>query len=296
MELTFLGTSTMAPTKDRNNTAIYLQTEKYGILFDCAEGTQRQFKIGKINFNKLDFILISHHHGDHTLGICGLIQTLATNNYKKKLTIFGPKDTKKYIKNAMNSCIFTSKIDLDIIEISNGKIFENENIVIESLEMTHSVPCVAYSLIQKGHRRFDLEKMKKLNVKEGPLWNELQKGKSITVNNKTIKPSDVTFLSSDKKVTYCIDTSLNKNTYKISKDADILICESTFDEDLKDKAQDYGHMSVDEACDIANKSKVKQLILTHFSARYKTTDGILKHAKEYFKNVICAYDFFKVKL
>ncbi|MBT5740841.1 MBL fold metallo-hydrolase [Candidatus Woesearchaeota archaeon] len=132
MELTFLGTSTMAPTKDRNNTAIYLQTEKYGILFDCAEGTQRQFKIGKINFNKLDFILISHHHGDHTLGICGLIQTLATNNYKKKLTIFGPKDTKKYIKNAMNSCIFTSKIDLDIIEISNGKIFENENIVIES--------------------------------------------------------------------------------------------------------------------------------------------------------------------
>ena len=138
--------------------------------------------------------------------------------------------------------------------------------------------------------------MKKLNVKEGPLWNELQKGKSITVNNKTIKPSDVTFLSSDKKVTYCIDTSLNKNTYKISKDADILICESTFDEDLKDKAQDYGHMSVDEACDIANKSKVKQLILTHFSARYKTTDGILKHAKEYFKNVICAYDFFKVKI
>ena len=111
MFVTFLGTSSMVPTKDRNNSSIFVNLKDVNILLDCGENTQRQFKIAGISLSKIDFIFISHWHGDHCLGLPGIIQTLGQFEYSKTLHIYGPKDSKKYVNHILKSCIFENKID-----------------------------------------------------------------------------------------------------------------------------------------------------------------------------------------
>ncbi|MAG47061.1 ribonuclease Z, partial [archaeon] len=146
VKVTFLGTSSMLPTKDRNHNAIFLRYKNEGLLIDCGEGTQRQFRLANIPTTKVTKLLITHFHGDHTLGILGLIQSLGANNYKQTLEIYGPKDTKKYIKHMMSSIIFKNKIKMEIHEISKlGKFFENKDFTLESTNLKHAVPCLGYS-------------------------------------------------------------------------------------------------------------------------------------------------------
>jgi ribonuclease Z len=297
IEILFLGTSSMVPTKERNHSGILLSFKGNNILVDCGEGTQRQLKIAKISPSKINKILITHWHGDHVLGLPGLIQTMAASDYDKVLEIYGPKGTKEKFDHMFKAFEFDqNKIEIKIIEIKKGKIFENNDFVLETIELEHGIISLGYNFIEKDRRRIELSKSKKFGLKEGPLLGKLQEGKSITFNNKKIKPNDVSYIVEGKKISFVLDTLVCKNAYLLAKNADLLISEATFKSELEERGEEYNHMTAKQAASIANKSNVKDLVLTHISARYKDGKEVEEDARDVFENVRCAYDFMKIKV
>ena len=296
MQLLFLGTACMQPTKERGHPAVLLVYNGEGILFDCGENTQRQLKIAGVTPSKINKILVSHWHGDHVLGIPGLIQTMGSSEYNQKLQLFGPKDTKTYMGHMMAAFFSKSSIDFEVNEINKRIFYENEDFKLEALELTHGIPTLGYSFIEKDKRNINLSYVRSLGIPDGPLLGKLQNGKQIEWKGKQILPDDATILKKGRKVTYICDTSMCNNAVELAKDADILICESSYESKLKNKAEEYMHLTAKEAAEIATMANVKKLILTHFSARYKTVSDIEEEAKAIFPETRCAFDFMKVKL
>ena len=296
MQITFLGTSSMVPTKERNQTAVFLSYGSEGILFDCGEGTQRQFKIAGISLTKITKVLISHWHGDHVLGLPGLIQSLSSMEHKNILEIYGPSGTKKRMEKMFEAFVFDKRLSFVVKEIKSGIFFENKDFQLSTYSLEHSIETLGYKFIERDKMKVDIKKVKKLNIPSGPLIGRIQQGKAIEYNNTKIYPADVTYIQAGKKIAYITDTVLCSNCYKIADNADLLICESTYSSKLVNKSEEYGHMTAKQAAELANKSNAKQLVLIHFSARYKNTQEIEEDARNIFDNVVCAKDFMKINI
>jgi len=294
MELTFLGTGCMMPTRKRSLGGVFLSYGSEGVLFDCGEGTQRQFRISGIKPTKITKILLTHWHGDHVLGLAGLLQTLGAEGYNKKIEVYGPKGTKEFMKHMFKSFIFDINIDLKIVDVDAGKFFENEKFYLEAKRLIHSAKILGFSFVEKDKRRINLDFVKKLKIPDGPLLGKLQKNKEITWKNKKIKPEQATTIVKGKKITYITDTMFCDSCVKLAKDSDILITEAVFTKEFKDKAKEYKHLTAEDAAVIAKKSNSKRLILTNFSQRHKTTETLKKEAKNLFKNTECVEDFSKI--
>ena len=286
----------MQPTKERNHSGILVIHNEEYILLDCGEGVQRQIKFTSVKPTKITRLLISHWHGDHVLGMPGLMQSMGANEYSKELKIYGPKGTKRYMASMLESFFSRDTIPHQIKEIKEGKVLETKNLVVEALPLEHGINTLGFSIIEKDKLRVNMAKLKKINVLEGPHIAKLQEGKDIIYKGRKIKAKDFTTLVKGKKITYIADTKLCDNCFKLAKDADVLICESTYASDLQEKAEKYMHLTAKDAAFIANQANVKKLVLTHFSQRYKDTSKILEDASTYFKDVVCAYDFMKIKL
>ena len=289
IRVTFLGTSNAIPTAKRSHTAILLQYKNENILIDCGEGTQRQFSIAKLSPSKLTRILLTHWHGDHILGLPGLFQTLSMSDYQKVLELYGPKGTSSHI--SLLKELFKLKLEVKAKEVS-GKFIDEKEFCIEAKQMSHGTPCLAYSFATKNKFRLDKNKIKKLKLPNSPLLGDLQKGKDISFQGKKIKSKDVAYLEKGKKITFILDTSPNENAVALAKNSDLLICESSFTQEEKEKAKEYLHLTAKDAAEIAKKAKVKKLILTHLSQRYEhNTKPIEQEAKKIFKNTTIANDF-----
>jgi len=289
MQLTFLGTACMMPTKERNPSAVFLQFKGEGILFDCGEGTQRQMKIAGIPLSKVTKICISHCHGDHIFGLPGLLLTISAIDAPKTVEIFGPRGSKRVFENMFGTVKFEESFKVKVTEVHEGVFFENDDFKLECLPMKHEVPCVAFAFTEKDRRRIKVDYIKKLGIPEGPLLGELQRGKNIEFKGKKVLADDATTVVTGKKVVFLTDTVLVENCYKIAADADVLICDSTFSSKLKEKAEERNHLTALEAGQIASRAGVKKLILTHFSARYKNTSEVEEDART-------AFDFMKLTL
>lgn len=296
MEILFLGTSSMVPTKERNHSGILIRYKNENILVDCGEGIQRQLKIAGAKITKITKILISHWHGDHVLGIPGLIQSMSASGYNGELKVYGPVGTKKFMEKMFEVFAFNNKIDIMVNEISSGKFFENNDFILEAKTLEHNVPTLGYSLTEKDKRKIDIKYIKKIRITIGPLVGELQKGKSIVWKGKKVDESKATEIVGGKKITIINDTLPCRNADALAKNSDLVICEATYSSDMEDKSAKYMHMTAAQAAKLAKKSNAKKLILTHFSARYKDTKGLEEDAKKHFKNVICAKDFMKITL
>ena len=295
--IVFLGTGQAIPTMKRNHTSIWMEYKHETFLIDCGEGTQRQIRKAGLNPCKITKIFITHWHGDHILGIPGLLQTLALNGYNRKLEIYGPRGTKEHFSRIMGMFVFEGKIDYDVKEISSGKFLENEDYSFEALPMKHGIPCIAYSFIEKDKLRIDKSKMKKLGLEASPLMKDIKAGKDIVWKGKKVKAKDLVYEESGKKISFILDTVLNDNCYKISENADLLICESTYLDSDAEKAEEYLHMTAEKAAGIAKKSKVKKLILIHLSQRYEYKEKlVLAEAKKIFKEVIVGEDLMKIEI
>lgn len=297
IQITFLGTSTTVPTAERNHTAVLLKYKKENILIDCGEGTQRQFRKAKLNPCKLTKILITHWHGDHILGLPGLLQTLAFNGYKKTLGIYGPIGTEKFIKELFKIFVVKKKIKIKVQE-AKGKFIKTDDFEISAIPLQHSCPTNGYMFEEKPKLRIDKDKLKKLKIspKDKSKLSQLTKGRAIKLNNKIIKPKDLTYKQASKKISFIFDTKLCLNAEKLAKNSDLAIIESTLDNNEK-LAKQYKHLTVTQAANIAKKANVKKLILTHISQRYEYKSKKLENiAKKIFKNTKIAKDFMKVEV
>ncbi len=296
MQITILGTSAMLPTKERNPSAVFLSYKTEGILFDCGEGTQRQMKLAGIPFSKITKVLITHWHGDHVLGLPGLIQSMGGSDYQGVLEIYAPKGCKKIFEHMLQGIVFDFRIKVEFIEVIKRKLFQGKDFSLEALPLDHKIPCLGYSFIENEKRKIEMNKVKKFGIPEGPLIGELQEGKIITFKGKKIHPDDISTVIKGKKITFITDTTVCSNAYELAKDSDLLICESSYASKLQDKALEYKHLTAHDAALIASKSNVKKLMLTHFSARYKNTLEIEEDARTLFDNIICAKDFTRINL
>jgi len=296
IEMTILGTSSMVPTKERNQSSLLISYKNHGILVDCGEGTQRQLKIAGIPITKVTTILISHWHGDHTLGLPGLIQTLGAASDTHVLEIYGPKGTGMRFEHMFKAFVFDRKIEMNIHEIKEGKFFENEDFYLEAISLEHTIETFGFNFVEKDRLRIDTKKTKKLGIPEGPLLGKLQDGKSIIWKDKTVRPEEVTYTVKGKKVSIISDSAPCSACDRLAKDADVLVCEATYSSALSEKSEAYRHMTGQQAALIANRSGVKKLVLVHFSARYKDIGEIEDDAKAVFPDSVCAYDLMKVKV
>ena len=293
--ITFLGTSCMQPTKKRNHPGILLQFNTEQILLDCGENIQRQMRIAGIKPAKTTKLLISHWHGDHVFGIPGVMSSMETDEYAKKLKIYGPKGTKKYLEHLFKSFAAKDIIPYEVKEVSSGVIFENDEFILEAQPLKHSAPCIGFKFIEKDRRRIDIAKAKKLGL-EGPILGKLQKGENVVHKGKKIKADEVTYIVEGKKISYIADTVPCGGANKLARDVDLLISEGTHLDDIKEKSRKYMHLTIKQAAMIASENNAKKLILTHLSQRYKSTADVVEEARTYFDESIVAEDFMKIRI
>jgi ribonuclease Z len=299
IEITFLGTVSGIPSKERNHPAIaleYYSEKKETLLFDCGEGTQKQLMLAGISFMKIDKIFITHWHADHFAGLIPLLQTMSLEKRKKELKIFAP-EAEKFVSNILSLGYFGCRFPVIPINVPfHGDkltlIDETEDYQIFSIPVFHSVPSVAYAFKEKDRWSIDLDKMKKLGLKRGYWLKKLKKFGKAEYKGKEIKIEEVANLKKGLKVVYSGDTRPCDNIVKISEGADVLIHDGTFLEEESGKA----HADVKQAARIAKKAGVKQLILTHISRRYTDTKELEENAKKIFENTKVAYDFMKIVL
>ena len=296
MQILFLGTSSMVPTKERNQSGVLISCGSGGILIDCGEGTQRQLKIAGIKLTKITKILISHWHGDHVLGIPGLIQSMSASGYEKTLNIYGPVGTKKFMEKMFGVFLFDRRIDICVYEVKKGIFFEDRTLVLEAEHLNHNIETLGYNIVEKGKRKINLRFVKKLGIPEGPLLGKLQEGKSIIWEGKKVGVDKATNVVKGKRITIISDTVPCKGADKLAKNSDLLVCEATYASNLENKGEEHSHMTAKQAAELANRSNVKKLVLTHFSARYKNTRELEEDARNCFGNVLCAKDFMKINL
>ena len=301
LRIIFLGTGGSWPTIKRNVTSIAVKRGSEIILFDCGEGTQRQFQKSKLSYMQISKIFITHFHGDHFLGIPGLIQTMQLNDREKPLYVYGPKGMNKIIEQLSSLGYFKPKYNIISEEVKDGDILDFKEYTIKVLKVKHGIPAIAYCLEEKKRPgKFNKTKALKLGIPEGPLFSKLQNGNTIELKNgKKIKPNMVLGPPrKGRKIVISGDTKPLDEMINFSKNADILIHEATFDSNFEDVAGEYGHTTAAQAAEIAKKSNVGKLFLSHISPRYLDNHIIENEAKIIFKNTIVPKDFqeFDIKL
>lgn len=297
MEIIFLGTSSAVPTLERNHPSIALRAFAEVMLFDCGEGTQRQLIEAKISPMKITKIFISHFHGDHILGLGGLIQSLGFRGREKDLDIYGPKGLQRIINAISNFGYFQINYNLNIHEIDDGTIIETEEYVVECAKVEHNIPSYAYSIREKKKPLFLRKKAEELGIPPGPLYGKLHKGEEVEFEGRIIKPEQVLGeAKKGKKISYSGDTRPCEAMIRLARDSDILIHESTYEAEDYQRAVDNAHSTSVEAAEIAREANVNELVLTHISTRYTSDENILSEAQKVFKNTKVAKDYMKIDL
>jgi len=298
MKLVFLGTSAAQPTGNRGLSCICLEKDGEIMMFDAGEAAQISFMKSGLGWNKKMKLFITHMHGDHCIGILGLLQTMSMQNRTETLEIFGPSGIEEFIAANIKILNFGLSFPILITIIKEGKIFEDSKFSMYVCKANHSVTAFSYLFKEKDKPgRFNLEKAKQLKIPEGKLWNKLQKGSEIMINGKIIKPNQVLGEKRQgKKIGISGDTMPTPELEKFFENCDYLVFDSTFLDEEKQRAQETCHSTAKQAATLANNAKVKNLILTHFSARYKDEIGHLKEAQEIHNSVITARDLLEVEI
>jgi len=298
MKLVFLGTSAAQPTVERGMTCICLVLDKEILMFDAGEGAQIAFQKAKLGWNKPIRIFVTHLHGDHCVGILGLLQTMSLQNRTESLDIFGPPGIDEFLAANLKILNFGLTFPVRIIRIKEGLVWDDPAYTIHVCEAEHSIPAYSYLFIEKDRPgKFFPEKAKQLGIPEGKLWHELQSGNEINVDEKTVKPLDVMGEKRrGRKIGISGDTRPTKKLEEFFKGCDYITFDSTYSDDLRDKAKENYHSTSVEAAELAKKAGVSNLILTHFSARYDDAEELLKGAKTVHDSVIAAKDLMEIEI
>jgi ribonuclease Z len=300
LRVVFLGTSGAIPTLKRSLPAVLLQRGNELLLFDCGEGVQRQMIRAKVGFHRKMKVFLSHLHGDHVLGLPGLLQTMALMERKKKLEIYGPEGTAAFLKCVSETLRFGLTFQLEVNEVLDAGAICNENdYTVEAAWANHVTPSLAYAFLEKPRPgKFYPEKAAALGVPKGLLWSKLQHGESVALSDgRVVKPEEVTGQARrGRKIVYSGDTRPFKGFAKFAARADLVVHEATFDDALAEKAELDGHSTPSQAGLQAKRAKAKMLVLTHLSARYADAGLLLEQAKKVFPNTIVAEDFMVLEL
>lgn len=294
-EVLILGSGAALPTKNRNPSAQYVFCNDRHILIDCGEGTQMHFRKNHIKFQKIQYILISHLHGDHFFGLVGLISTMHLLGRDKNLTIFGPIGLKEIIMMQLEFDGNKLNFDIDFVELdgkSSALVFEDKVIEIHTFPLKHRIFTNGFLIKEKIRERGLLNKRIQGTGLQFEHMHLLKAGKDVQLDDGTyFKNKDYT---SDppkpKSYAYCSDTAYDERIVDSIKNVDLLYHEATFLEKEKDKAKKTFHSTAKQAAEIAKMAGVKKLIMGHLSARYEDGEMHELEAKSVFENSLYVND------
>jgi ribonuclease Z len=291
MRLTFLGTAGSWPTRERSASAIALALERELVLLDCGEGTQRQLFQSTASFMRVRRVFITHFHGDHFLGLPGLIQSMCLNHREEPLDIYGPPDAAEMVGRALRLGYFTLRFPVEVHPLEPGSAVELPGYSVRTAPATHPVPSLAYR-IEEGPRRgrFDSALARSLGIR-GPDFGRLEEGETVRVDGRLVRPEDVMGPPRPgRSIVYSGDTAPSEAVTRLAEKATLLVHEATAAQEIEKEANDWGHSSARQAAECARNAGVGTLYLTHFSARYKELEPLEAEARIVFEGSHAARD------
>lgn len=297
MRIIFLGTGGGMPSKKRALPSVAVKFAGDVLLFDCGEGTQRQMMVAGVGFKRGFRIFVTHLHGDHVLGIPGLLYSMSMLDRDYSVEIYGPRGTEGVLEALIGTLHRDLGFEVKIIEVSPGLVAKTDEYSVYASRSDHGVESLAYRLQEKerpGKMRVDF--LESIGLPRGPLWGRLQRGQQVTYKGMVIKPEEaVGSPRPGRSVVYTGDTKPCDSVVELARGADILIHDSTFDERLKDRAKEEGHSTSVQAASIAKQAKVKRLYLFHISPRYdEDPTPLLDQARRVFPMTELSYDLMQV--
>jgi len=299
IRVVFLGTSGSVPTMKRSLPCVVVQCPKNQWMFDCGENVQHQMMGAKVSFHRKMKIFISHLHGDHVLGLPGLLQTMALMDRKEPLEIYGPVGLEKFLICTKETLNFGLNYPYEIKETTEGIVCDEEEYQVIATKSNHAVNGYCFAFVEKPRAgRFYPKKAQALGIPTGELWGKLQSGQEVTASNgNVVKPSDVMGpLRAGRKIVYTGDTKPFEAFAKFAEGADLVIHDCTFDDSLTEKAGIDGHSTPSQAAGQAKAANAKRLVLSHISARYPDASLLMEQAKKVFPNSILAEDYLEIEL
>jgi len=311
VNITFLGTSSGVPTLTRNVSSLALKLSQSSEvwLFDCGEGTQHQIIKSNIKSSQIKKIFITHMHGDHVYGLPGLLATLGLSGNSNGIEIYGPSELRGFINSALNTSYCKLSFPLHFVEVENfasqnKTLFEDNKIKVNCACLKHRIPAYGYRVSEKDKPGiFDVKKAEAMKIAPGPIYSELQQGKKVElVDGRSFDGKE--FCGPPRKgesFVYCTDTVFSEAAVSLSKNADLLVHESTFSQEDESMAYEKLHSTTIMAAKTALLSNTKKLIITHLSPRYTnknaiTPSDLLKEAQKVFPNTHLAKDFLTAEI
>ena len=282
-----MGSSSATPIFNRNPSSQALNINEHLYLIDCGEGTQQQMLRFDIKPGRIDHIFISHLHGDHYLGLVGLLSSMHLNGRTKPLKLFCPPELKEIIDLQLKYSETTLQFEIDYYFTRTDApevILDNQDIIVETIPLDHRIACTGFLFRQKRRlRKIIKEKIEELEIPV-EYYTAIKRGADYTSPEGVIhKNADITTSPEDPKTyVYCSDTMYNENYFKQISNADMLYHEATFLNNMLDRARMTHHTTALQAAQIAEITNVKKLLIGHFSARYKTLSELLDEAQSVF--------------
>jgi len=298
LTVTFLGTSSAAPSKSRGLPAVAIQREGDLLIMDCGEGVQRQVLEQGLGLNRDTTILITHLHGDHVTGLLGLLQTMSLAQRRKEVVLVAPPALFDWLRLTSELLHIGLTFQIRFVPAKRGLVLRTQHFDVTATRADHSIEAFCY--IVREHDRpgvFFPEKARALGVPEGKLWSRLQGGRKVTIGGRTIAPGLVVGRRRPgRTIGYSGDTRPSKRLSKFFFGVDLLIFDSTFASKDSDKALERKHSTAREAAALAKECHAKKLVLTHFSARYKNVGNLVKEAKAAFPATTAAADGLSIQV
>jgi ribonuclease Z len=299
LSVTLLGTGAACPSVERNVAALALAREGETLLFDCGEGTQRQMMRYGVSFAFQD-IFFTHYHADHMLGVTGLLRTMGLQDRTLPLTLYGPRGAERILGAAISLGIERNRFPVEIREIAAGDRLSREEYDIVVFPTDHRADTVGYALAEHTRLgRFNPDRARELGVPEGPLWGRLHKGETVDLpDGRRVGPADLVGAPRQGRlVVYTGDTRPALTVVEAARGADLLIHDSTFGEEERERAGETGHSTAAQAAEVAREAGARRLVLTHISPRYtREAPELLAEAKAVFPESVVARDGLTVEV
>ena len=294
--LTALGTGSQAPSRERNHGGYFLHWDGEGILLDPGEGTQRQMIYAGISASQITKILITHFHGDHCLGLAGIIQRIALDRVTHPVEIFYPACGKEYVYHQRHAASFHDQAPLEEHPFEHaGVIFEDACLSIETRPLEHPIEAWGYRIMERPRRTMIPACLRQAGV-QGEAVSRLKAEGRLEAAGRTVRLEEVSRVRPGQCVAFVMDTRMCRAAVELARGADLLVCEATYLSDRQEKAALYGHLTASQAGQIACEAGAGLLVLTHFSQAYRTTQAFVDEARVWHAAVCAAHDLARIAL
>lgn len=296
IKITFMGTGGSWPSPGRSLPAVAVQIDEIVNLFDCGEGSQKQFMKSSVSFMSIDNVFITHFHGDHFLGLLGMVQSMSFNNREKPLHIYGPKGAIRILGSALNVGYYRPKFEIRVGELEADRTYDFGKFRISTLKNDHTVPAMSYRIEEPDMVRIDKLKADSLGIPSKKL-EELRSNGILILDGKTYTLDQVSGgIRKGRRIVYTGDTRPLESMVEFAHGVDVLIHETSTDSSLEPKVNEFGHTSARQAAEIAKKAEAGVFFLYHYSPRYESIETLLEEARAIFPQSVASKELMEYEL